>query len=385
MDFSKIRLNNERNAHVIKRRNRLGAWGFFKVLYRDNLWRLFGFSILMLIMIAPIFLVGTLGQTALSEVYQKLPTQNIFGFSTGAWWDVEEYYQQQVFNSNVTYGLMMVGASLLTFVVFSGGFAVIRDAFWTGKLSTVGVLKSLWMGIKSNAGYAFISTAIIAFGVFGIYTFYAWLAQTILWLAIVLTILLSILWLFVVCYLLILCSVSVTYKQSVFENLDDSWRLLWMNVFPNLIHVVIALIPLILMLVIPSTSMFRMLLLILMFMFGGMYFPLVWQTFMMRTFALFHPVEVKKKKDVMRELRAKEAAEAQAREAAEQAAAARREARRNKHKKASATHEEVAAPVAEVEQAPEAVAEEVVTEEVATEEVATPVEETAAPATEDAE
>lgn len=385
MDFSKIRLNNERNAHVIKRRNRLGAWGFFKVLYRDNLWRLFGFSILMLIMIAPIFLVGTLGQTALSEVYQKLPTQNIFGFSTGAWWDVEEYYQQQVFNSNVTYGLMMVGASLITFVVFSGGFAVIRDAFWTGKLSTVGVLKSLWMGIKSNAGYAFISTAIIAFGVFGIYTFYAWLAQTILWLAIVLTVLLSILWLFVVCYLLILCSVSVTYKQSVFENLDDSWRLLWMNVFPNLIHVVIALIPLILMLVIPSTSMFRMLLLILMFMFGGMYFPLVWQTFMMRTFALFHPVEVKKKKDVMRELRAKEAAEAQAREAAEQAAAARREARRNKHKKVSEHEETVATSVAEVEQAPEAVAEEVATEQVA-EEVATPVEETSeTPATEDAE
>ncbi len=360
MDFSKIRLNNERNSHVMKRRNRLGAWGFFKVLYRDNLWRLFGFSILMLIMIAPIFLVGTLGQTALNEVYQKLPTQNIFGFSTGAWWDVEEYYQQQVFNSNVTYGLMMVGASLLTFVVFSGGFAVIRDAFWTGKLSTVGVLRSLWMGIKSNAGYAFLSTAIIAFGVFGIYTFYAWLAKTILWLAIVLTILLSILWLFVVCYLLILCSVSVTYKQSVFENLDDSWRLLWMNVFPNLIHVVIALIPLVLMLVIPSTSMFRMLLLILMFMFGGMYFPLVWQTFMMRTFALFHPVEVKKKKDVMRELRAREAAEAQAREAAEQAAAARREARKNKHKKALAIPEEtVEAPVAEAEQTPEVVSEEV--------------------------
>ena len=30
-------------------------------------------------------------------------------------------------------------------------------------------------------------------------------------------------------------------------------------------------------------------------MFGGLYFPLVWQTHMMKTFALFHPVEVKKK------------------------------------------------------------------------------------------
>ncbi len=349
MDYSKIRLNNERNSHVVKRRNRLGAWGFFKVLYRDNLWRLFGFSILMLILMLPVYAVSYIGQAALSKVYQSLPMQNIFGFSTGTWWNVNDYYQQLVFDSNVTYGLMMVGASMILFLVFSGGFAVIRDAFWTGKLSTVGVFRSMGKGIAANTGYAFVSTGIIAFSVFGIYTFYAWLSQKILWLAIVLTILLCIVALFLACYLMILCSVTVTYKQSVYENLDDAWRLLWMNVLPNILHLLIAIIPLALMLVIPSTSMFYTLLLVLIFMFGGMYFPLVWHSFMMKTFALFHPVEVRKKKDVMRELRAKEEAE----RAAKAEAAARREARKHKH-----SHKDNAArPEVVVEQPVEEVAE----------------------------
>lgn len=343
MDYSKIRLNNERNSHVVKRRNRLGAWGFFKVLYRDNIWRLFGFSILMLILMIPVYSVSYIGQSALSKVYQSLPMQNVFGFSTGVWWNVNEYYDQLVFQSNVTYGLMMVGSSLLLFLVFSGGFAVIRDAFWTGKLSTVGVFRSMGMGISANAGYSFISTAIIAFSVFGTYTFYAWLSQKILWLAIVLTILIGIVALLLTCYLMILCSVSVTYKQSFAENMDDSWRLLWMNILPNVLHLIIAVIPLILMLIIPSTSAFRMLFMILIFMFGGMYFPLVWQTFMMRTFALFHPVEVKKKKDVMRELRAREDAERAAKEEAARAAAARRDARKQKHAKNNTEVESVSA------------------------------------------
>ena len=46
MDFSKIKLENERSGHVTKRLNRLSTWGFFKVLYRDNIFRLFGFSLL---------------------------------------------------------------------------------------------------------------------------------------------------------------------------------------------------------------------------------------------------------------------------------------------------------------------------------------------------
>ncbi len=326
MDYSKIKLNNERNSHVVKRLNKLGAWGFFKVLYRDNMGRVIGFSLLMALMLAPVIVVQYFSSMNLRQLYATLPTLNGFGFSTGVWENLQNYYNQQVQANTIYYGLFTVLGALLLFVVFSGGFAVIRDGYWTGKISTVGVFRSIGMGIAAGFAYALATVAIIAFGVFGIVLFYNWLSKIILWLAIVLTIVLALILLLVACYLLILCSVAVTYKQSLKDNLSDSWRLLWLNFLPNIIHVILALIPVGLYFLI-SGGMLQMFLFVFLLMFGGIYFPLVWHTFMMRTFALFHPVEAKKKKDVQREIAEKEAAE----RAARQEANAKREARK-KHK-----------------------------------------------------
>ena len=141
--------------------------------------------------------------------------------------------------------------------------------------------------------YALVSEAIIAFAVFGILTFIN--AQIVApWLTIVLAVLMCIALLFVVAYLLILCSVAVTYKQSVGANLRDAWLLLWLNIAPNLIHVLFAILPVLLYLL-TSGGMLQGLVMAFIMMFGGMYVPLVWQSHMMRTFALFHPVEAKKK------------------------------------------------------------------------------------------
>ncbi len=339
MDFSKIRLNNERSSHVIKRRNRLSTWAFFKVLYRDNIWRVFGFSILMLIMIAPIIVVQYYSSVELNSIYKTLPTLNIYGFSTGVWDGANDYYQQQVNSATITYGAYSALAGLLTFVIFSGGFAVIRDAFWTGKLNVVGVMKGIGMGIAANFGYALVSAAILAFSVYGIVVFYMWLSSIILWLAIVLTVVLSLILLFVMCYLMILCSVAVTYKQSVHDNMDDAWRLMWMNILPNILHLIIALIPVGLYFLFGgnTTSIIFILFAMIILMFGGLYFPLVWQTFMMKTFALFHPVEVRKKKEVMQELHERERAEAIAKE---EAAEQRKQARKNRHNKTSETSDD---------------------------------------------
>ena len=295
MDYSKIKLSNERNSHVTKRLNRLNTWQFFKVIYRENIWRMFGFNFLMVLCLIPIFVVMMLGSIHITEMEQTLPILNSLGFSTGAWVGLDDYIATQLSASNIFYGWMTVVSSLLITLMLSGGFAVIRDAFWTGKLSTVGVFKSIGKGIKANILYAFVTNVVIALSVFGIYCFYTWLSSIIFWLAIVLTILLAIVALFVVMYLLILCSVSVTYKQSVLQNLDDSWRLMWLNVFPNLIHLLLALIPVALYFLF-SGGFLQQIFLIVLLMFGGLYFPLVWQTHMMKTFALFHPVEVKKKK-----------------------------------------------------------------------------------------
>lgn len=296
MNFSKIRLENERNAHVTKRLNRLNTWNFFKVLYRENIWRLFGFSILMLLCVAPIFVVLMLASFRNAELLQTLPILNGYGFSTGIWQGYDSYYQTELAKNNMFMGLMTVVSSLLVTIILSGGFAVVRDSFWTGKLSTVGVFKSIGKGIKANALYALITTVVTAFSVFGLFSFYTWSVTVLpLWATIIILVVLSVIAMFLVMYLLILCSVSVTYKQSVLANLDDSWRLLWLNILPNIIHFLLALVPIALYFIFQN-GMLQSLFWVIILMFGGMYFPLVWQTHMMKTFALFHPVEVKKKK-----------------------------------------------------------------------------------------
>lgn len=298
MNFSKIRLNNERNSHVTKRLNRLNTWNFFKVLYRENIWRLFGFNLIVLLCLAPLLammIIASMQSTALQQIF---PVLNSFGFSTGVWENMAEEFANQLREHKLFYGLLTAASSVLVSLVLSGGFAVIRDAFWTGKLSAVGVLKSIGKGIKANYLYALASTILIAFSIFGIYALYLWLSVvTYLWLAIVITVVLGIVDMMFCMYLLILCSVSVTYKQTLVENLDDSRRLLWLNVLPNLVHFMLMIVPVALYFLF-SGSMLQSLFMVLLLMFGGMYLPLVWQTHMMRTFALFHPIEAKKKKNV---------------------------------------------------------------------------------------
>ncbi|MBR1954931.1 MAG: hypothetical protein IKA29_03310, partial [Clostridia bacterium] len=139
----------------------------------------------------------------------------------------------------------------------------------------------------------FVSTGIISLAVFGILTFAN--AQIVApWLTVVLVVLMCIALLFVAAYLLILCSVAVTYKQSLGTNLRDAWLLLWLNILPNLIHVLFAILPVVLYLI-TAGGMLQGMVMVFILMFGGMYVPLVWQSHMMRTFALFHPVETKKK------------------------------------------------------------------------------------------
>lgn len=292
MNFRKIALENERCGHVTKRLNRLNTWKFFQVLYRENMWRVFGFSILVLLLVAPIFVMMVISSMKVTELQQTLPTVGD-PFSTGAWVGVDNVFQNQKFQLEVQYGWLTVAVSTVASLILCGGFAVIRDGFWTGKLATVGVLRSFVMGVKSSFLYAFVSEAIIALCVFGILTFAN--AQIVApWLTVVLVVLMCLaLWL-VSAYLLILCSVAVTYKQSVGANLRDAWLLLWLNIVPNLLHVLFTILPVGLYLL-TAGGMLQGLVLAFIFMFGGVYVPLVWQSHMMRTFALFHPVETKKK------------------------------------------------------------------------------------------
>ncbi len=295
MDYRKIALANERCGHVTKRLNRLNTWKFFQVLYRENTWHVFGFSLLVLLTLAPIFVMLVYTNYQVTQLQSILPTVGD-PFSTGAWIGVDQVFANQKFQMEVEYGLYTVLASVLAALVLSGGLAVIRDSFWTGKLATVGVLRSFVMGVKANILYALASELIIAFSVFGILTFANW-APGIMpgWVSVICVVLMAIALLLVAVYLLILCSVSVTYKQTLSANLRDAWLLMWLNIVPNIFQLVFALLPIPLYLL-TAGGMLQSFVMVFMLMFGGLYFPLVWQSHMMRTFALFHPVETKKGK-----------------------------------------------------------------------------------------
>ncbi|MBR2966093.1 MAG: hypothetical protein IKC52_01290 [Clostridia bacterium] len=298
MDFSQIKLENERSTHVTKRLNRTTTWKFFGILYRDDMGRVFAFSMLMLLCLAPMIACYVMFANDFASLQGSLPLFNDFGFSTGMWQGAQDHFNQQSAILSQKWGLWATLASIVLAITLSAGFAVVRDAFWTGKLRKVGLFRSFGNGFKANFLYALGSMAVIAFGVYGVVQFYVW-AQTAMpiWLAIVLLVLLCIVLLFVVTYLLILCSVSVTYKQTFAQNVKDSWLLLWMNVLPNIIHTVFAFAHIGLAFLFSSMGgMLMSLFFAIMLMFGGLYMPLVWQCHMMRTFALFHPVETKKKK-----------------------------------------------------------------------------------------
>lgn len=294
MNYRKIALENERCGHVTKRLNRLNTWKFFQVIYRENMWRVFGFSLLVLLLLTPIFVMLIISSVNVNQLQATLPTVGD-PFSTGAWLGVEQVFAQQKLQVQTIYGLYTVAVSLIASLILCGGFAVIRDAWWTGKLSTVGVMKSFFMGIKASFLYALASEIIIALSLFDIIIFANWATGVMAsWLMVICIVLMSILLWFITCYLLILCSVSVTYKQSFSANVRDAWLLMWLNILPNLLHVLFALIPVALYLI-TMGGMLQSIVMVLIFMFGGLYVPLVWQSHMMRTFALFHPVETKKK------------------------------------------------------------------------------------------
>ncbi len=291
IDASKILLENERCTHLTKRLNRLSKWNFFRVLNRVSMGKVFAVNIMVLVLLAPIIYLIFRSMMLVSGVQTTLPYYNSFILGTGIWSTVTDYLAEQTLLVHQETLLWCLLGALPVMFVFSGVFAIFRDAFWVGSIN---VFKCFGRGVKANIAYAAISTIILEGMIFGLFTFYWWsisvLAQ---WLAILLTVLLAIVAMLVAIYLLVLCSVTVTYKQSVKQNLADSWRLMWYNTIPNILNFIITCVPIILYVALPSSLSTLILMFIL--LWGAFWVPFVWQTHMMKTFALFHPVVVNKK------------------------------------------------------------------------------------------
>jgi len=289
MDSKKIILGNERCQHLTKRLNRLSIWGFFKYLYGNQAMKLLLVNFLYLVFFAPCLVFVVLATIEGQDLASTLPTWGTITMNGGFWLGVDSYYQSQIMALNHdTLWKACLGALAISFVL-SGGLAIIRDAFWSGKLK---VLRSFALGVKASWGYGLAASAILSAAVFGFCKF-TWWSQIALgkgW-TIALCILLGLILFLVALYLFILCSVAVTYKQSVKQNLADAFNMMLLNFLPHASRLLVAMVPVAVYFIFGS----GLIVILFMLMLGFFYIPFVWQTHMMKTFALFHPVQVNKK------------------------------------------------------------------------------------------
>lgn len=291
MDYKEILLDNERSTHLTKRLNRLSGWQFFKVLYRNDFIKIILLNIFLLLFTVPCILLYYINQTNISMIMSLLPYSNTFGVGTSVWLGTSEYMTAQSLICNNQFHLWGSLTLLVLAFIFSGGFAVIRDSFWTGKLV---IFKPFFSGVAANIPYTLGGTAVLSGMYLGIYYLQNFLISVLpLWAAIVIIVFAYLLLAFTALYMFVLFSVTVTYKQSFAQNLKDSWLLLFMNIFPNIFHFIFALIPFALI-PLMSAQILSALIVVFFLMFGMFYLVFVWSVHMMKTFALFHPVISKK-------------------------------------------------------------------------------------------
>lgn len=293
LKYNEIKLENERNGHLVKRLNRLSTWKFFSVLYRDQMLKLMLSNILLLVFFVPAVVVIYFNTVAVSNITGILPSYNALGMGSSVWLGVNDFLNQKSLILNNEYHLWLIPALIALAFTLSGGFAIIRDAFWTGKLTT---FKSFWLGMKSSILYSLICTAILSCAYYGIYSLQSFLlnvSQLPTAVSVIFLVLAYLLLFLMGIYSFILIAVATTYKQGVKTNLKDSWLLMWMNPLPNIFKMIISLVPLGLMLIVNLNSTFFSFFLVIMFFIGAFYIVLVWMTHMMKTFALFHPVTKK--------------------------------------------------------------------------------------------
>lgn len=287
---SKIKLDGERSTHLTKRLNRLSTGKFFMVLYRVNMGRMLLVNLLMVLCCIPAYYVYMRAISSVYDLTAALPTYSMFGASSGMWVNVQNYISTTSTSIYQSYIWWFALATIMLTFVLSGVFAILRDAFWVGNMK---VFSSFGRGVAANFGYALASSVIISgMGVGIVWSYWYICPKLVAWLSIVLLVVMALVFVFITIYLLILCSVTVTYKQSVARSLADSWNLFMLNVLPSIFRFVMAMLPIVLLLI---SSALASLIMVIMLMVGLFYIPFVWQTYMMQVFAMFHPVEAVKK------------------------------------------------------------------------------------------
>ncbi len=298
--FDNVVLGNELSRHLDKKLNRLSSYKFFLVLYRNNPARMLLVNLMLVLLCIPVYYIYMMASVEIYTLSMSLPTYNMFALSSGLWTEVHTYIAD---NSLAVYQANLWKCALcgltLTFAL-SGILAIFRDAFWTGKIV---VFSAFIKGITANFLYAFFSAIIICAMVSRLIVAYWFLYPTMaVWLGVIVLVLLGIVAVFVTIFLMILCSVTVTYRQSVARSFADSWYIFITNIPPHLFKFCLAMLPVIIMLALPSLQTFTVMIMLFVGMF---YIAFIWQTHMMQIFAIKHPITPVKKGSAKAQQKAK--------------------------------------------------------------------------------
>lgn len=289
-DKDKIKLNGERSEGIVKYINNLSKWKFFQVLYSNSMFRMMLTNLLMLVFVLPAVYFSLAQVSQISQLGLLVPLTSSIGIGYAPWQQLDSFIISQREIIRDTFIFWLVPSVTIIALAISGGFAVVRDSFWTGKIR---VLKTFFKGI-ANTFYITIpcmaAIAGIAYGIF--YLYLAMTAAMALWLAIIILVIILIIFAIFIMYLFILFGVVTAHKQPILDSLATSWHLLLLNKLPNIINFILAVLPI--GLVFLASGLLTTLILAFYIMFGAFYTAYIWMCHMMKTFALFNPVERKR-------------------------------------------------------------------------------------------
>jgi len=274
-----IVLENERSAGIEKIKNDTGAWGFFKYLYGKYSFKILLLNLLMIVFAIAVYLLNQIFSLRIAGEAAALPYSSTFGLAITPWGGTAQFYANIVNKYNTQKALWMMLAIPLITVPVSGGFAVVRDAYWTGKFS---IFKTFFKGVYQTGLQVLPFIVLIAAGFLGIHFAGMGLAAAGVasWIAVTLKVIMYIAVALIAIYGLVFAGVVTLYDQSFALSLKSAFQLTVRGIISHIISFVMTGAIFVLLLI--NMNLISIIVLTIIIMFGMIFAALVWMIHMIK-------------------------------------------------------------------------------------------------------
>ena len=278
---SNIHFTGERSQLITKIENNTGGWRFFSYLYNKSMFRVLGLQFLMLIFLIPAVFVVLWQSSQLMGLTSQLPVDGTFGLGIAPWFGLDAYLTSNTAKiSQTMYLLLLVAIPVMT-IGFCGGFAVVRDAYWTGKLR---VCKSFFKGV-GQTGLKFLPFMVLfALGIMGSYYLGVATAGASHFVRVVLSIATMIVLALILLVGFVYLGTSTLYKQSFVDGFKNAFAFTFKKFLSHAVTLFFTLLPLLLLVFSGSMgSLISSMIIILFIMFGMIWISFVWMIHIIRS------------------------------------------------------------------------------------------------------